>query len=371
MDKKTEDALLLTYVKSTGKTVEQLKPLLEKAKEEAKEMGFPDAENIIKGRLRKKVSGMLYSEKTGKTYIRKEPMLFKGFLLGADSLRDIKESMRKKAMNAYNENSEEAKLEGRADEQGNPLDARPTIRNRKGEEIDNPDFHKPIIGNKYVRDIFGVIKKEGEKKAKLFQMTLWEGFASKFTYRPFTPMEFKCTIKTEGSGFFILNPPRPVKGEKAFRSITLDVSYEKWIKEALAERRYAHSDLETAVKSTERATDPWILVEGIVDYIDAEVNPKTGSRSITLADVDSGMTETVRVFIPKDFPLAFREYSKVMVFGRPRKWRRSEEDEYSYSMNGFSIYPIPGETIEAKLEVGKSAQGEQGETEEGWNLWED
>jgi len=368
MDKKVEDALLKTYAKSTGKTVAELRPLLEKAKAEATEMGFPDSENIIKGRFRKKVNAVLFFERTGKPSTRKEPVVFKGFMLGADSIRDIKEQMRRKALRRFDEEGDNAKLEGYVDEGGSPTDWRPVIHNRRGEEVDNPDYHKPILGNRYVRDIYGIVMKDGDKVSKLFQMSLWEGFASKFTYRPFTPIEFKCTIKSEGQ-YYILNAPRVEKGLKAFKAVTMEIDYEDWIRQALEGRKYALDALDKAVADTKNANDPWIIVEGIVDSIDPDVNPKTGSRSITLADVDSGMTETVRVFIPKDFPLAFREYSKVIVFGRPRAWRRDEDTEDRYSINGVSIFPIPGQTIEAKVETGRPAEGE-GPSEEGWDLWE-
>jgi len=369
MDKKSEDALLKTYAKSTGKTLEILRPLLEKAKQEAKDMGFADSENIIKARLRKKVSAMLFVEKTGKPMTRKEPVTFKGFLLGADGIRDLKEQMRRKALRYFDENGDTAKLEGFVDEQGQPTDWRTTIKNRRGEEIDNPDYHKPIIGNSYVRDIYGCVKKEGDKTPKLFCMSLWGAFASKFTYRPFTPIEFKCTVKSEGT-HYLLNAPRVQKGEKAFKIITMDIDFKDWIEKACADRRYALLDLDKAVADNKSANDPWILVEGLVDFIDSEVNPKTGSRSITIADVESGMTDTIRVFLPRDFPLAFREYSKVLVFGKPRSWKRDEESDLMYSINGISVYPVPGETVEAKVESAKSAQGEE-TSEEGWNLWED
>jgi len=370
MDKKSENALLKAYAKSTGKTEEILRPLLEKAKQEAKDMGFPDGENIIKARFRKKVSGMLFAERTGKPMTRKEPVAFKGFLLGADGIRDLKEQMRRKALRNYDENGDSAKLEGYVDEQGQPTDWRTTIRNRRGEEIDNPDFHKPIIGNSYVRDIYGVVQKDGDEIPKIFCMSLWGAFATKFTYRPFTPIEFKCTIKNEGA-YFLLNAPRPSKGEKAFKPTTLEIDYEDWILKACEDRKYELSDMETAVKDNKSSNDPWILVEGIVDYIAPEVNLKTGSRSITIADVESGMTDTIRVFLPRDFPLAFREYSKVLVFGKPRAWKRDEESDLMYSLNGISVFPLPGQTVETKLEQGKSATGEESSEEEGWNLWED
>jgi len=369
MDKKEEEALLKAFSKSTGKTVAQLRPLLEKAKQEAKELGSADNDNIIKGRFRRKVSALLFAERTGKPVARKEPVVFRGFLLGADAIRDIKEQMRRKALRYFDEEGENARIEGYVDENGTPLDWRPTIRNRRGEEVENPDFHKPILGHRYVRDIFGIVKKEGDEKAKLFQMTLWGGFASKFTYRPFTPVEFKATIKAEGS-HYILNPPRVQKGEKGFKSITMDINYEQWIREALGSREYTLDKLEKAVADTKNAKDPWIMVTGIVDFIDPEINPKTGSRNITIVDVDSGMTDTVRVFIPKDFPLAFREYSKVIVFGRPRSWKRDDDTEEHYSINGISVYPIPGETVEAPVEASKPARETETSEEEGWDLWE-
>jgi hypothetical protein len=369
LDKKAENALLNAFVKSTGKTAEELKPLLDKAIQEAKDMGYEGNQNIIEVRLRKKVSGMLYSEKTGKTFTKKEPYVFRGFLLGADALRDIRENMRRKALRIAEEDPETAKLQGIIDEQGTPLDARTTIRNRKGEEIDNPDYHKPLLGHQYVRDILGVVKKEGDKVPKLFTMSLWGGFAEKMTWRPFSPMEFSTTIKSEGQ-YYVLNSPRVAKGEKAFKMATMEIDYEDWVRKATKGRTYELTDLDNACKATKDASDPWIAVEGVVDNINPDINPKTGSRWITLADGRAGMIETVRVFLPKDFPIGFREYSRVIAIGRPRKWRRTEEEDYQFSLNGISVYPLPGQVMEAKLEKGASAEGLDTEETEGWDLFE-
>jgi hypothetical protein len=371
MDKKEEESLLRAYAETTGKSVTVLRKLLEEAKKEAKASGTEN-DNVIKGKFRKKVRNLIYSEMTGRQVTRKEPAMFRGFILGADAIRDLKEQMRRKALRIYEEEGENAKIEGYVDENGNPIDWRPTIRNRRGEEVENPDYHKPITGHLYVRDLFGIAIKEGETKPKLFVMSLWGGFATQTSWRPFVPVEFKATIKSEGN-YYVLNPPRVLqKGEKGFRKISMEIDYMQWIKEALSDREYPLTELPKAVENTRHAKDPWIIVKGIVDSIDTEVNPKTGSRTLTITDPDAGMTDVVRVFIPKDFPLAFREYSKVIVFGRPRAWKREDDDTIHYSIRGISVYPIPGETIEVPVEEVKPAQGYvEGEEEEGWDLWEE
>jgi len=368
MDKKAEEALLKSFVQSTGKTIEELRPLLEKAKQEAKEANQANNEDVIKGKFRRKIDSMLYFERTGQVLKRKEPVVFKGFLFGADRIRDLKENMRRRALREAEENFDEAKAAGYIDENGTPIDHRSTVKNRRGEEVDNPDFHKPIVGNQFVRDVFGIVKTENDKTPKLFVMSLWRGFASAFRYRPFTPIQFKCTIKTEGK-YLVLNSPRLEKGEKLFKAITMPIDYEGWIRTAIGERKYELDDMDRAVKDTKSAIDPWVMLEGLVDNISPDINPKTDSRRIILADPDSGKLDVVYLNVPKDFPLAFREYSRVIALGRPSKWER-EDESIGYSLNAVGVYPLPGHIVEAKVEIGgRSAAGEE-ETEEGWDIWE-
>jgi len=367
MDKREEEALLKAYSQTTGKSVAELRKILEQAKEEAKALGITN-DNVIKGKFRRKIASLLISERTGRPP-RKEPVTFKGFLLGADTVRDIKEQMRRKALKIYDAEGENAILEGYVDENGTPLDWRPTIKNRYGIEVDNPNYHKPIVGHQYVRDIFGIVQKEGDTEPKLFVMTLWGGFATSFTYRPFVPVEFRATIKSDNP-YYILNMPRLEKGQKLFKTISMDIDCQDWIRRALKDRTYSLRDLSSAVKATRKAKDPWILVEGLVDSIDTEINPKTGNRTVMLSDPDIGMTEIVRVFIPKDFPLGFREFTRVLVFGKPKAWKREDETEERYSINGISIYPIPGQTVEIPIEEQTAAEAViLEEEEEGWDLW--
>ncbi len=364
MDKKQEEKLLKTWAKKTGRPIKELREMLEMAREDAKKIGMENNDNVVLGIFGKKVRGRIYFETKGTT--RREAVRFKGFLLGADRLRDLQDFRRQRCYREYSEDPEGAKLAGFVDEQGNPLDYRETIRNRRGEEVPNPNYHKPLIGHEYVRDVFGIAVKEGDTKPKLFKMTLWRGYASKFSYRPFVPITFKALIRSEDD-YYQLDMSR--QKDAVMQTIKEKIPIENWIREVLKNRFYKLEEIERAVQDCENATDPWILTEGTVDFIDTEVNPKTGSRSILLTDVENGFPDVVRIFIPKDFPLAFREYSKVLAFGRPRKWRRTEEDEYSYSINGISIYPIPGQTVEATIEMARPAEGEE-EEEEGYNIFQ-
>lgn len=63
-----------------------------------------------------------------------------------------------------------------------------------------------------------------------------------------------------------------------------------------------------------------ILTDSINLYFTQEVNANTNSRSIILSDAESGMIETVRVFLPADFPIGFSELGK----------RNEEDDEEDY-----------------------------------------
>jgi len=360
-----ERKYLETISKKTGKKISELKEILKRAKEQAERLGQKDNERVIKGLFNKYLRRTIWSEMSGRT--RREPVIFKGFILGCGPLRDTLEFLRIKAIKAYNEDPEQAKLLGLVDEQGNPLDPRETIKDRRGNVIENPNFHKPLIGHNYVRDVYGIAMKEGDDKPKLFKATLWRGFATKFTYKPFVPIEFKALVNSE-SPYYNLTFSR-AKDSK-IREIEEKIDIMEWIKTSLKDRTYELEELERVVDDYKNAIDKEILIEGTVDFIDSEVNPKTGTRTVLITDADKGFLDVIRVSVPKDFPLAFREYSRVLVFGVPRKWRRSEEDDYRIYMNGISIYPIPGETVETEI-VYKAETTPEEDEEEGWNLWEE
>jgi len=359
-----EQKYLKQIAEKTGRKISELKEIWKEAKERAKNLGKEDNERIVRGIFGKLLRRKIRAEITGR--VRREPVTFKGFILGCGPLRDTLEFLRRKAIRAYNEDPESAKLLGLVDEQGNPLDPRETIRDRFGREVENPNFHKPLIGHNYVRDVYGIVVKEGEKEPKLFKATLWRGFATKFTYKPFVTVTFKALINSEDP-YYDLTFSRAK--DAGIRPIEESIDVTSWIREALKDRYVELEKLEEKIDLTKDAIDREVLIEGTVDYIDTEINPKTGTRTVLVTDVDKGFLDTIRISIPKDFPLAFREYSRVLVFGIPRKWRRSEEDDYRIYMNGISIYPIPGETVEEEISYRADTTPTTEDEEEGWNLW--
>jgi len=343
MDKK----FFQTWSKRTGKSVKELEEVWKEIEKDNK--GLP--ERVLKIQFGKRIRGKIFSERQGKT--RREPVEFLGFILGCGRLRDYLDYLRREALKAWNEDKDGAILSGLVDEAGTPLDRRETIK-RFGREIENPNYGKPLVGHEYSREIFGIAKMNNEGVPRLFRMRLFRKAAETFKYRPFVPVRFLALVRETKSPLLELNASR----RTVFKVVKEDIDIEGWIREALGDRMYYLDTLDKAVENTAYAIDPWILIEGDVDYIDPEVIQKTGSRRIVLTDAEKGIPDTVQVFLPEDFPLAFKEYSRVLVFGRPKKWRRLDEEEERYFIEGISAYPIPEFTVEEEIEVGRSAMGD-------------
>ena len=349
------EQFLKKWAKKTGKSMKEMRELWKKQKELAAKSGITD-ERIVRIQLARKLRRLL----TGGG--GREPGYFFGFILGCDRLVDLIELKKRRALNKWAEDPEEAKLLGLVDENGVPLDDRPTIKNRRGEEVPNPNYHKPLTGHLFTRSVFGIAKRENDPKPRLFRMKLWRAAAEKFRYKPFVPVRFLALVQQE-TPYFELTPSRHTK----FTVVDEEIDIEQWMRTALADRFYSFDKLEEAVQSCQNATDPWIMIEGDVDLIDTNINPKTGSRSILLADSESDYTWPIRVFLPQDFPLGFREYSRVLVFGRPRIWTRTEADEPRFSIEGYSVYPI----IQPEGEVKEARPAEAEEAEEFIVEWEE
>lgn len=335
------------WSKATGRGITELKKLWEQTESEVEE-AYTDKSEAERDRLSKQ----LFAKKARRImYSKSKAENFFGFILGANRLGDIAEMMRRKALKRYREDPIQAQLEGFVDEAGTPIDSREKLGNRE-----NPNFHKPLTGHVWNRKIFGIAVKEGTKVPMLFVMSLWRGTAKSFKYKPFMPLEFKGLLKNIKKGYYELNVSKLTK----FQATRRTIDYEKWIRELGKIENL--TDLKKIAKVA-KGYDNWIFAEGDVDLINPQVNPNTNSRSIVLSDADSGMIETVRVFIPADFPIGFSELSRVIVLGRPRLWRREGEAEDRVSMEGFSVFPIPGQTFEKTeedIEIGSAPEEDDG-----------
>lgn len=341
-----DNEFLKKWTKASGKTLKELTKIWEETYAEV-EKTYPEKPDLEKERIAK----VLFRKALGRElYSRRKPELFFGFIMGASRLMDVNEALRRKALAAYRLDPVQAQLEGLVDESGVPIDPREKIGSR-----DNPHFHKPLTESLWTRKIYGVAMKEGTKVPMLFVMPLWRSTAKNFKYKPFVPVEFLALVKDYSKGYYVLSPSAKTK----FQAVRREIDMEKWIRDAA--KIVPLTDLkEVASKNTQ--PDFFCLTEGEVDRINAEVNPDTNSRSIILTDPDSGVLDTVRAFIPSDFPIGFSELSRVIVLGRPRVWKREEDGEERVSIEAYSVFPIPGKTIVGEV---LSSNGEPEAEDEG------
>jgi hypothetical protein len=318
------------WVKSTKKPLKELEKKFEEICMEV-ERTYPDKSDLEKDRISK----VLFRKEMGRELFSKaKPDEYFGFIMGTSRAFDINETYRRKALARAREDPIQAQLEGLVDEQGTPLDPREKLGNR-----DNPNWHKPLVDHLWTKKVYGVAQKEGTKGPLMFLMSLWRGSAKNFAYKPFVPVQFKAITKDMKKGYYTLNVSTLTK----FQVTRQSIDFEKWIRDAA--KVLALADLKKDAQMHAKEFDHFIVTEGDVDLIRPEVNPTTNSRSIILSDADSGMIETVRIFLPADFPIGFSELSRVLVLGKPRLWKRNEEDEEQVSMEAYAIYPLPGKTV--------------------------
>jgi len=336
-----EKEFLSKWTKTSGKTLKELTKIWEDIVTEV-DKSYADKSDLERERIAK----VLFRKAIGRElYSKRKPELFFGFIMGTSRLMDVNEALRRKALAAYRADPVQAQLEGLVDESGVPIDPREKLGAR-----DNPHFHKPLTESLWTRKVYGVAMKEGTKVPMLFCMPLWRASAKNFRYKPFIPVEFLAIVKDYSKGYYLLSPSVKTK----FQATKKGIDIEQWIRDA--SKIVPLGDLKEVASKNDKP-DFFCLTEGEVDTIRAEINPETNSRSIILSDPDSGMLETVRVFVPGDFPIGFSELSRVIVLGRPRIWKRTDEDEERVSMEAYSVYAIPGKTISG-VELPADTEGE-------------
>lgn len=347
MSKKTTIEM---WMKETGKKREELEKTYEEIyKEASQKYSGIQLENIAIQEFGKAMRKLKWGSS--------RPVVeFLGFIYGVSGTVDYNDVRRKQILKKVREIGDvQAQLEGLIDESGTPLDTRETIFGNKN----NPNYHKPLMGHAYFRIVYGLAKKVENTKetSKVFILRLRQKAAKNFNYKPFLTLRFKAIIKDESKGFYDLNLSKQTQF-LVTKAETID--FEKWIRDTGDVKHL--DDLRRIHAATKNAPDYWTFVECFVDKINLEVNVTTRSRSITLSDPER-TPETIRCFIDEEFPINFQEYSKVIVLGRTRTWKRPDDVEERYSMNIFGIYPLPGQLIEMdeeELNIGFEEDEEEG-----------
>jgi len=293
---------------------------------------------------------------------RREPIEFVGFIIGTSRLRDIDESKRRKALKAYRDDPMEAQMQGLVDEAGTPLDTRTVIK-RYGKEVDNPNYHKPLVSHTYTRTLYGMARRTKGGDPKFWRMPLWRATAKNLRYKPFVPIEFLALVKGEDADALQLTPSKLTK----FSVTSAKIPMEDWIR-----KNNGILTLDQLDKAVEICKGDWnatVFLEADVTKILTEINQNTNSRRIMIADSSIAMYNDLNVFIPAEYPLGFREMSRVLILGRARTWKRDEQSEERYSIEGFGVFPIPGMTVEEDILLEEAKPAEQ--SEEPVILWEE
>ncbi len=354
MDKTT---YMKKQAKETNKTLEELEEIWQRAKERMDRLGITD-EKVIRKAFRRSLRGVVFGKSKG----RRTPQEFFGFVVGASRLMDWDEMRRQKAKREYEENRDDAVLSGIVDEAGNPLDDREKIW-KYGEQVDNPNFRKPLVGHAYERKIFGIAKKEGEEEPKIFRLNLRGKTAKDFKgWKPFVPVRFLGLIYSkEGDEFFELYPCKLTKFQTDKKT---QIDFEQWIRTSA--HVYSLDKLDQAYNNSKDARDNWVFIEADLDYINPNIDEDRGQRSMNIADDSVGL-QTYRVRVPQDFPISFSEFSRVIVMGEIQKWLRKSDKSEAVSIEGYGIFPIPGKSVQMPEKQSFPAEGE---TEEPIILWE-
>jgi len=347
-----KESFLKMWSKNSGKTLDEVSKVYDDTMTDIRTK-FPQMDSI----QQEKMGRVEFAKKLRRDqYSKRKAEDFFGFIFGASRAVNTTDFIRRKALKEYREDPQNAILSGVVDENGTPLDRREKIGQR-----DNPNYGKPLTEDVWRRSVYGVTMKDGDKEPMLFIMGLWRKTAKSFQYKPFVPLRFKALIKSSDKGFYQLDPSQLTQ----FKVTAEPIDMEKWIKKT-GYKLWTIDKLDEAHDTIKDATDRFLFVEAFVDRIDPNVNPATGCRSVILADPEK-TPETIRCFVDQSYPLGFGEYSKVIVLGQTRLWKRKDEDEEHVSIETYGIFPLPGETVEAKPEESRKPEiGFQVDSEEGF-----
>lgn len=348
---------LKKWAKKSGKTMEELEELWEQAVQAMKRVGLEEDERAVQGAFRRKLRGSVFGKKKGGS--KRTPQEFLGFVFGASRLIDWDEIRRQKALKRYNEDPQQAVLEGITDESGNPLDNREKMW-KFGEQVDNPNFRKPLVGHAYERKVLGIAKKEGDDTPQVFRLNLRGKTAAEFKgWKPFVAVRFLALCYNDKEWYELY----PSKLTKFTTEKKEKIDFEQWIRSA--GHVYKLDKIDQAFENTKDAKDNWTFIEADLDYIFPNVDEDRKQRSVNIADDAVGL-QTFRVRIPEDFPVIFSEFSRVIVMGVIQKFKR-RDSSMATAIEGYGIFPIPGKSVEMPEKNGLPAEPK---AEEPIILWE-
>lgn len=315
---------LESYSSKLGISLGELKQRLTNLyKEDVKE--YPKATKHWK-RANKRLRGMLRREEGS---LLSNAIMFKGYFFGDTGLIDFADIARRKVERYIDKFGEESAFrKGLIDEDANPLATRDFLRGpKKGEPI--PDTFESNF-----RALYGVATVYTDKEEvnyKFNRLSFNDDAAVEAVYEFYTPYLFRATVR-DSKTFYDLNATSVTRFRETepfdVESAIFNCGYKVW----------KLTELEEALAMLGKDTRTPILTIGEASIINAEVNQKTGNRSIILDDEDLEWETGVRCFVNGEFPIVFGEDSRVVVVGS--LGTMGEGNREQIIINGYGFYPL-------------------------------
>jgi len=283
-----------------------------------------------------------------------------GILIGGMGFRDLAEEMRRNAKRYAEKNGlEAAKDKQLIDGDNNVLDTRETVFGKE-----NPDYLEPLDPKLKLRKntLVGLFKKNGSKVFKYTTLSTndnqlalaWEKI------KEFTPCQTFGIVKDELPNTMKINSSKAENTTTVFKALKEEWDVKDIVLTATKPLLTPIDKVEKKHEDTKNAWDRFIIVRGVVNWINLDKPTPWGSIWMGIMDTESGLEDAaqVRCMIPDRVSVDFGEGSEVIVFGRTNRTRYTDNDtgkkvEGDVRIDVYGIYAIPGLTTskEASEEV--------------------
>jgi len=292
-----------------------------------------------------------------------------GLLVGGLGFRDLAEEIRRDAKRYIDKNGlESAKDNNYIDGNNRILDQRETIYGKP-----NPNHLEPLNPKLKVRKntLIGLFRLNGDKLFKYTTLSTSDNqLALAWTkVKNFIPCQTFGIVKENTKDSMKLNGSKAADTLSVFKAVDENIDVKETILNTTKPMLTPISKVEKHFDTYKDAWDRWIIVRGIVTWINLDKPTPWGAVWMGLIDPESGLEDAaqVRVQIPENVKVDFGEGSEVIVFGRTKEleYKDRETNEVtgkSIIINANGIYAIPGLTTSKE----SSTTVEDEEEIEGW-----
>jgi hypothetical protein len=287
-----------------------------------------------------------------KKQLRSPAVGFEGMVFAASDKRDLVANLKKSAMAVYIDNPHEAIEKGLTNDEGIPLDPRPTWSTGR----ENPGFGKPFPEHSWIRTVYGIALKSSEQgEPKFFTMTLNGDVAANDNISMYTPVKFRAIDKSsEGDAQYALNASMYTKFENADLSLPKPMDL---ISKFCNNMTLDMNKLDEYHATNKTNYNRMVIIKGNVSTLHLEPNSIGNKKMIiesenSFEDLDAIGTTC---WIPAHINLDFAEKSKVIVIGSTSQGFKYENGQKTEELgdvmiNTYGVYAIPEYKVSVEVE---------------------